>query len=151
MEKLRTKVGKVGGVLLGGLLLGSGIFGAQHVQAHEKNDTLDNPSCTNACLTDEDLFYRKRYLVQITLRSSGHYKHNDIAPSLVKQQSRGQGTSTEKKGNTRTFSTPKLRSPQLAAGELRVFDTRTADADLGCDSLSEGKHDCDFPNELYQP
>ena len=82
---------------------------AQHVQAHKP----DSPTCTGLP-TAEDFFDGDNETANITPTEA------DLTPTLVTKQGTG---SAAKGGNTR-YRYAKITVPQLAAGELRVFDTR---------------------------
>ena len=79
----------------------------QHVQAH----TPDSPTCSGLP-TAEDFFDGTNETAAIV--------PGTLAPNLVTKQ----GTGASKEGNAK-YRYAKITVPQLAAGELRVFDTRT--------------------------
>ena len=104
MGKLWTKVGVV---LVGGFLLGSGMLGGRVVQAH----TPDTPTCSGLP-TDTDFFSETDETASIVIGA--------LTPDLVTQQ----GTGSAANGGNTKYRYAKITVPQLAAGELRVFDTR---------------------------
>ncbi len=106
MEKLWTKVG---GVLVGGFLLGSGlILAVQHVQAH----TLTDPIC-RGLPTADDFFTSAATAVLL----------NGTATATAATPEKGTGESGE--GN-KNYYYAKITVPALTAGELVVTDTTGA-------------------------
>ena len=116
MERLRTKIGKAGGVLVGGLLLGSVIFSGPPVQAH-KSSTVSAPSCSASnILPTADGFFETANIAAITA----------AAPRDDSVITKKGVTGTSNSGNE-NYSYAKITIPTIAAGELRIFDSR-ADA-----------------------
>ena len=113
MEKLWTKVG---GVLVGGFLLGSGlILAAQPVQAHEGTAAaLRAPTCSN--LPTATGFFTASETAAISSTTA------DLTALAAPKM----GTGTAANGGYENLRYAKITIPQLAAGELRVFDTRTS-------------------------
>ena len=113
MEKLRTKVGKAGGVLVGGLLLGSVMFGGQPAQAH-KSSTVSAPSCSASKILPADNFFTSTETLGITASITGK------ADLATKRGTAGEGNEN--------YRYAKITIPTIAAGELRIFDGRTTAA-----------------------
>ena len=118
MGKLWTKVG---GVLVGGFLLGSGLFLAvQHVQAHDRGARLPSLSCSNL---PDDGFFPDVADVSITPA--------DPTPSASTE--RGDGVANT---GSRELHYAKITIPALAAGELRVFHTGGTQTDTTATAVS---------------
>ncbi len=106
---LKTKIGPF--LVISSVLAVWTFLAAQPVQAH----TPDSPTCSGLP-TAEDFFDGTNEEAVITRTA--------LTPALATKQGTG---SAAKGGNTR-YRYAKIIVPQLAAGELRVFDTRAAPA-----------------------
>ncbi len=105
MEKLWTKVGIV---LISGFMLGSGLLGAQPVQAH----SVINPSCSG--LPTVANFFTDDETANLSLNNDA-LTGNTPAPTPKK------GTGASGEGN-KNFYYAKITVPALTAGELTVSD-----------------------------
>ena len=109
MGKLWTKVGVV---LVGGFLLGSGLMlAAQPVQAHTSSERLPTPSCSGLPAT---AFFDVTALITDDTALA-----NTEAEAATKQ-----GGSVTGRGDSK-YRYARITVPALAAGELRVFDANT--------------------------
>ena len=95
---------------------------AQHVQAHKP----DTPTCSG--LPTAENFFVAAQTAAITPTAA------DLTPALSTRQGMG---SAAKGGNTK-YRYAKITVPQLAAGELRVFDTRDAGINASDAVLCQG-------------
>ena len=125
MGKLWTKVGVV---LVGGFLLGSGlILAAQPVQAHPKGESLPSPSCSSSIIPGDAFFDTTDTPETFDISAS-------TTSSTTLRTKRGTGVSG---GGDIRYHYAKITIPALAAGELRVFDSGTLSDAFLCRGNSE--------------